>query len=171
VSALRGLAVRAAEEDDAPRLAVLLAEAFCAVYLALLGWALAARDAHLLYRLAAHSPEVKAHSSLFGGGVRRLLTTAPAPPPVIITFIHTCILVTFYTCREQRYLRYASRPHYAMRNTAVLLSCLLRYSWKIVKGDLLLPLGKCYSLVLAITIINWIKATFGEKTKELFFFS
>ncbi|KAL0821029.1 hypothetical protein ABMA28_005673 [Loxostege sticticalis] len=81
VSALRGLAVRAAEEEDAPRLAVLLAEAFCAVYLALLGWSLAARDAHLLYRLAAQSPDSKAHASLFGGGVRRLLTTAPAPPP------------------------------------------------------------------------------------------
>ncbi|XP_053611658.1 dmX-like protein 2 isoform X3 [Plodia interpunctella] len=80
VSALRGLAVRAAEEEDAPRLAVLLAEAFCAVYLALLGWALAARDAHLLYRLAAHEPEQRAHAKLFGGGVRRLLTTAPAPP-------------------------------------------------------------------------------------------
>ncbi|XP_013140314.1 PREDICTED: dmX-like protein 2 [Papilio polytes] len=38
VSALRGLALRAAEEEDSPRLAVLLAEAFCAVYLALLGW-------------------------------------------------------------------------------------------------------------------------------------
>ncbi|XP_041980851.1 dmX-like protein 2 isoform X4 [Aricia agestis] len=80
VSALRGLAVRAAEEEDAPRLAVLLAEAFCAVYLALLGWALAARDAHLLYRLAAHAPDERAHARLFGGGVRRLLTTAPAPP-------------------------------------------------------------------------------------------
>ncbi|KAJ0175201.1 hypothetical protein K1T71_009342 [Dendrolimus kikuchii] len=80
VSALRGLALRAAEEDDAPRLPVLLAEAFCAVYLALLGWALAARDAHLLYRLAAHTPDTKAHARLFGGGVRRLLTTAPAPP-------------------------------------------------------------------------------------------
>ncbi|XP_045501506.1 dmX-like protein 2 [Colias croceus] len=80
VSALRGLALRAAEEEDAPRLPVLLAEAFCAVYLALLGWALAARDAHLLYRLAAHNMETKVHAKLFGGGVRRLLTTAPAPP-------------------------------------------------------------------------------------------
>ncbi|CAH2049435.1 unnamed protein product, partial [Iphiclides podalirius] len=80
VSALRGLALRAAEEEDSPRLAVLLAEAFCAVYLALLGWALAARDAHLLYRLAAHTADARAHARLFGGGVRRLLTTAPAPP-------------------------------------------------------------------------------------------
>ncbi|XP_037292444.1 dmX-like protein 2 isoform X2 [Manduca sexta] len=80
VSALRGLAVRAAEEEDAPRLAVLLAEAFCGVHTALLGWALAARDAHLLYRLAAHAPDARAHARLFGGGVRRLLTTAPAPP-------------------------------------------------------------------------------------------
>ncbi|XP_052752135.1 dmX-like protein 1 isoform X3 [Galleria mellonella] len=81
VSALRGLALRAAEEEDSPRLAVLLAEAFCAAYLALLGWALAARDAHLLYRLAAHEPDARAHARLFGGGVRRLLTTAPAPAP------------------------------------------------------------------------------------------
>ncbi|XP_068622766.1 dmX-like protein 2 [Battus philenor] len=80
VSALRGLALRAAEEEDSPRLAVLLAEAYCAVYLALLGWALAARDAHLLYRLAAHTAEARTHARLFGGGVRRLLTTAPAPP-------------------------------------------------------------------------------------------
>uniref|UniRef100_A0A2A4IWI3 RAVE complex protein Rav1 C-terminal domain-containing protein n=1 Tax=Heliothis virescens TaxID=7102 RepID=A0A2A4IWI3_HELVI len=79
VSALRGLALRAAEEEDAPRLAVLLAEAFCAVYLALLGWAAAARDAHLLYRLCAHAPVAPDHARLFGGGVRRLLTTAPAP--------------------------------------------------------------------------------------------
>lgn len=82
VSALRGLALRAAEEEDSPRLPVLLVESFCAVYLALLGWALAARDAHLLYRLAAHSIDVKTHARLFGGGVRRLLTTAPAPPQV-----------------------------------------------------------------------------------------
>lgn len=82
MSALRGLALRAAEEEEAPRLPVLLAEAFCAVYLALLGWALAARDAHLLYRLAAHTADAKAHSKLYGGGVRRLLTTAPAPPQV-----------------------------------------------------------------------------------------
>ncbi|CAH0724978.1 unnamed protein product, partial [Brenthis ino] len=80
VSALRALALRAAEEEDAPRLPVLLVEAFCAVYLALLGWALAARDAHLLYRLAAHAADARAHAKLFGGGVRRLLTTAPAPP-------------------------------------------------------------------------------------------
>ncbi|XP_069360201.1 dmX-like protein 2 isoform X2 [Maniola hyperantus] len=80
VSALRGLALRAAEEEEAPRLPVLLAEAFCAVYLALLGWALAARDAHLLYRLAAHVTDNKAHAKLFGGGVRRLLTTAPSQP-------------------------------------------------------------------------------------------
>ncbi|XP_060804377.1 dmX-like protein 2 isoform X1 [Amyelois transitella] len=84
VSALRGLAVRAAEEEDAPRLAVLLAEAFCGVYLALLGWALAARDAHLLYRLAAHAPDQRAHARLFGGGVRRLLTTAPAHQPKLV---------------------------------------------------------------------------------------
>lgn len=80
VSALRGLALRAAEEEDSPRLPVLLAEAYCAVYLALLGWALAARDAHVLYRLAAHTADTKVHAKLFGGGVRKLLTTAPAPP-------------------------------------------------------------------------------------------
>ncbi|XP_026326146.1 dmX-like protein 2 isoform X9 [Hyposmocoma kahamanoa] len=80
VSALRGLALRAAEEEDAPRLPVLLAEAFCAVYLALLGWSLAARDAHILYRLAAVNVDVKYHAKLFGGGVKRLLTTAPAQP-------------------------------------------------------------------------------------------
>ncbi|XP_052742471.1 dmX-like protein 2 isoform X1 [Bicyclus anynana] len=80
VSALRGLALRAAEEEEAPRLPVLLAEAYCGVYLALLGWALAARDAHLLYRLSAHNTDGKAHAKLFGGGVRRLLTTAPAQP-------------------------------------------------------------------------------------------
>lgn len=88
VSALRALALRAAEEEDAPRLPVLLAEAFCAVYLALLGWALAARDAHLLYRLAAHTTDTKAHPKLFGGGVRRLLTTAPAPPQVLFYFFN-----------------------------------------------------------------------------------
>lgn len=82
VSALRGLALRAAEEEDAPRLPVLLAEAFCAVYLALLGWSMAARDAHILYRLAAVNVDVKYHAKLFGGGVRRLLTTAPAQPQV-----------------------------------------------------------------------------------------
>ncbi|GBP07756.1 DmX-like protein 2, partial [Eumeta japonica] len=80
VSALRTLALRAADEEDSPKLPVLLLEAFCAVYLALLGWALAARDAHLLYRLSTHTLEAKTHAKLFGGGVRRLLTTAPAQP-------------------------------------------------------------------------------------------
>lgn len=61
---------------------MLLAEAFCAVYLALLGWSMAARDAHILYRLAAVNVDVKYHAKLFGGGVRRLLTTAPAQPQV-----------------------------------------------------------------------------------------
>ncbi|KAG7300161.1 hypothetical protein JYU34_015710 [Plutella xylostella] len=85
VSALRGLALRAAEEEDSPRLPVLLVEAFVAVYLALLGWALAARDAHLLYRLAAHTMDTKTHAQLFGGGVRRLLTMAQsAPQPKLV---------------------------------------------------------------------------------------
>lgn len=92
VSALRGLALRAAEEEDAPRLAVLLAEAFCAVYLALLGWAAAARDAHLLYRLTAHAPVALDHARLFGGGVRRLLTTAPAPSMQVRLLYALCML-------------------------------------------------------------------------------
>lgn len=83
------------------------------MYLALLGWALAARDAHLLYRLAAHTADNKAHSKLFGGGVRRLLTTAPAQPQVnllIIIFFGITSIVVYHKKKktlncDEKYVR------------------------------------------------------------------
>lgn len=72
VQSLRALLARDKDEDS-PKLHTLLCEAYCAVYLSQLLFALAACDSHILFRLVTLPFETKNWSMLFGGGIKRLL--------------------------------------------------------------------------------------------------
>lgn len=82
VSNLRALLARE-KDEDVPRLTVLLLEAFVAIYMSLLVYALATCDCHILYRLVSQSFSNNSWSTLFGGGVKKLLrkaTTSQSQP-------------------------------------------------------------------------------------------
>lgn len=64
------------KDEDSPRLNILLCEAFVASYMALLTYALATCDCHILYRLAGQKFSELTWASLFGGGVKKLLRVA-----------------------------------------------------------------------------------------------
>lgn len=72
VQSLRALLARDKDEDS-PKLHTLLCEAYCAVYLSQLLFALAACDSHVLFRLVTLPFEAKNWYQLFGGGVKKLL--------------------------------------------------------------------------------------------------
>ncbi|XP_064608806.1 dmX-like protein 2 isoform X2 [Liolophura sinensis] len=78
VGSLRVLLARE-KDDDAPKLTVLLSEALVGVYISLLINAMAAYDAHMLYRLISHKFTVQMWAALFGGGVKTLLKVANTP--------------------------------------------------------------------------------------------
>uniref|UniRef100_A0A182QT69 RAVE complex protein Rav1 C-terminal domain-containing protein n=1 Tax=Anopheles farauti TaxID=69004 RepID=A0A182QT69_9DIPT len=75
VTNLRALLAREKDEDT-PRLNVLLCESFVAAYMALFVYALTTCDSHILYRLAGQSFADSSWSTLFGGGVKKLLRKA-----------------------------------------------------------------------------------------------
>ncbi|KFB47233.1 AGAP010490-PA-like protein [Anopheles sinensis] len=75
VTNLRALLAREKDEDT-PRLNVLLCESFVAAYMALFVYALTTCDSHILYRLAGQNFTDSSWSSLFGGGVKKLLRKA-----------------------------------------------------------------------------------------------
>ncbi|KAL5274949.1 DMXL1 family protein [Megaselia abdita] len=75
VSNLRALLARE-KDEDVPRLNVLLLEAFVAIYMSLLVYALASCDCHILYRLVGQKFSNNSWSTLFGGGVKKLLRKA-----------------------------------------------------------------------------------------------
>lgn len=75
VTNLRALLAREKDEDT-PRLNILLCEAFVASYMSLVTYALATCDCHILYRLAGQKFSEKSWSTLFGGGVKKLLKVA-----------------------------------------------------------------------------------------------
>ncbi|OWA51395.1 DmX-like protein 2 [Hypsibius exemplaris] len=75
VQSLRALLARERDEN-APRLYVLLMEAFIAVYMSLLTTGLALRDVNLLYRLVGINFNVKTWSNVFGGGAKKVVRTA-----------------------------------------------------------------------------------------------
>src|SRR5690242_19902072 len=60
-------------DDDAPKLLLVLAECFTAVYLALFSYAFVAYDSRWLYRLAAHPIDQQMFSRMFGGGGKVIL--------------------------------------------------------------------------------------------------
>uniref|UniRef100_A0A182NDD9 RAVE complex protein Rav1 C-terminal domain-containing protein n=1 Tax=Anopheles dirus TaxID=7168 RepID=A0A182NDD9_9DIPT len=75
VTNLRALLAREKDEDT-PRLNVLLCESFVAAYMALFVYALTTCDSHILYRLAGQNFADGSWSTLFGGGVKKLLRKA-----------------------------------------------------------------------------------------------
>ncbi|XP_054858297.1 dmX-like protein 2 [Eublepharis macularius] len=85
VSSLISL-LNTAQDEDQPKLNVLLCEAVVAVYLSLLIHALATNSCNELFRLAAHPLNNRMWAAVFGGGVklvvkpRRQSENIPAPP-------------------------------------------------------------------------------------------
>uniref|UniRef100_A0A670KIQ5 Dmx like 2 n=1 Tax=Podarcis muralis TaxID=64176 RepID=A0A670KIQ5_PODMU len=85
VSSLINL-LNTAQDEDQPKLNVLLCEAVVAVYLSLLIHALATNACNELFRLAAHPLNNRMWAAVFGGGVklvikpRRQSENIPAPP-------------------------------------------------------------------------------------------
>ncbi|XP_034639200.1 dmX-like protein 2 isoform X1 [Trachemys scripta elegans] len=85
VSSLINL-LNSAQDEDQPKLNILLCEAVIAVYLSLLIHALATNSCNELFRLAAHPLNSRMWAAVFGGGVklvvkpRRQSENIPAPP-------------------------------------------------------------------------------------------
>ncbi|XP_026565703.1 dmX-like protein 2 [Pseudonaja textilis] len=85
VSSLLNL-LNSAQDEDQPKLNILLCEAVVAVYLSLLIHALAINASNELFRLAAHPLNNRMWAAIFGGGVklvvkpRRQSENIPAPP-------------------------------------------------------------------------------------------
>ncbi|XP_073159982.1 dmX-like protein 2 isoform X6 [Lepidochelys kempii] len=85
VSSLINL-LNSAQDEDQPKLNILLCEAVVAVYLSLLIHALATNSCNELFRLAAHPLNGRMWAAVFGGGVklvvkpRRQSENIPAPP-------------------------------------------------------------------------------------------
>lgn len=69
VSSLINL-LSSAQDEDQPKLNVLLCEAVVAVYLSLLIHALATNSSNELFRLAAHPLNNRMWAAVFGGGVK-----------------------------------------------------------------------------------------------------
>lgn len=72
VQSLRALLARD-KDEDAPKLHTLLCEAYVAVYLSQVLFAIAAYDSHVLFRLCSVQFDVRSWGQLFGGGARRIL--------------------------------------------------------------------------------------------------
>ena len=77
VPSLRALLDRDKDEET-PNLVVLLCEAFVAIYLSLLSYALATCDAHILYRLVGQNVGHGLWANIFGGGCKKVLQVATA---------------------------------------------------------------------------------------------
>ncbi|XP_066993059.2 dmX-like protein 2 isoform X2 [Anabrus simplex] len=75
VTNLRALLAREKDEDT-PRLNILLCEAFVAVYMSMIVYALSTCDSLILYRLAGQKFVNQTWATLFGGGVKKLLRVA-----------------------------------------------------------------------------------------------
>ncbi|KAL7295893.1 hypothetical protein TKK_0010937 [Trichogramma kaykai] len=75
VTSLRALLARE-KDEDAPKLNILLCEAFVATFMSLFVYALSSCDSHILYRLVGHQFDNKTWSCLFGGGVKKLIRVA-----------------------------------------------------------------------------------------------
>ena len=68
VTSLRALLDRD-KDEEMPNLIVLLSEAFVAIYMSLLSYALATCDAHILYRLVGQNVANSLWSVVFGGKI------------------------------------------------------------------------------------------------------
>ncbi|XP_036319807.1 dmX-like protein 2 [Rhagoletis pomonella] len=75
VTNLRALLARE-KDEDIPKLNVLLLESFVATYMSLLIYAMATCDCRLLYRLVGQKFATETWSTIFGGGMKKLLRKA-----------------------------------------------------------------------------------------------
>lgn len=75
VANLRALLARE-KDEDIPKLNVLLLESFIATYVSLATYALVTCDSRILYRLIVHTFSVDTWSTIFGGGMKKLLRKA-----------------------------------------------------------------------------------------------
>ncbi|XP_061395403.1 dmX-like protein 2 [Musca vetustissima] len=75
VANLRALLARE-KDEDIPKLNVLLLESFIATYVSLATYALVTCDSRILYRLIVHNFNVETWSTIFGGGMKKLLRKA-----------------------------------------------------------------------------------------------
>ena len=81
VTSLRALLDRDKDEET-PTLNVLLCEAYVAIYMSLLSYALATCDPHILYRLLGQKPNPQYWSSIFGGGSKTSLHVTTSHTPI-----------------------------------------------------------------------------------------
>ncbi|XP_030381698.1 dmX-like protein 2 isoform X2 [Scaptodrosophila lebanonensis] len=79
VTNLRALLARE-KDEDVPKLNVLLLESFVSTYMALFIYSLSTCDSRLLYRLSGQNFSNETWSTLFGGGMKKLLIKPAAPP-------------------------------------------------------------------------------------------
>ncbi|XP_059222460.1 dmX-like protein 2 [Stomoxys calcitrans] len=75
VANLRALLARE-KDEDIPKLNVLLLESFIATYVSLATYALVTCDSRILYRLIVHNFTIETWSTIFGGGMKKLLRKA-----------------------------------------------------------------------------------------------
>ena len=100
VTSLRALLDREKDEET-PNLNILLCEAYVAIYMSLLSYALATCDPHILYRLIGQKPSPAYWAALFGGGTKTTLHVtanaaantplAKSPSVSIMRFSFRCI--------------------------------------------------------------------------------
>ena len=102
VTSLRALLDRDKDEET-PTLNVLLCEAYVAIYMSLLSYALATCDPLILYRLIGQRPNQQYWSSVFGGGSKATLHVmtshtpiSKSPSTVSFTVINGLKVNTFY---------------------------------------------------------------------------
>ena len=81
VTSLRALLDREKDEET-PTLNVLLCEAYVAIYMSLLSYALATCDPLILYRLIGQKPNQQYWSSIFGGGSKTTLHVMTSHTPI-----------------------------------------------------------------------------------------
>ncbi|EDW66250.2 dmX-like protein 2 [Drosophila virilis] len=79
VTNLRALLARE-KDEDVPKLNVLLLESFVSTYMALFIYSLSTCDSRLLYRLSGQNFTNDTWSTLFGGGMKKLLIKPAAQP-------------------------------------------------------------------------------------------
>ncbi|XP_065362975.1 dmX-like protein 2 [Calliphora vicina] len=75
VANLRAL-LASEKDEDIPKLNVLLLESFIATYVSLATYGLVTCDSRILYRLVAHNFSADTWSTIFGGGMKKLLRKA-----------------------------------------------------------------------------------------------
>ena len=74
-------------DEDAPKLQVLLCEALIGVYMSLLTYALTLYDANVLYRLVAHPLIEGIWPAVFGGGLKKVVSSGKQPQGMLIIIL------------------------------------------------------------------------------------